>query len=126
VNKCGYIICNFLENIEQAQNLFDLEQFEYNKENDLQFFEDEIHPSIIYKILQRKKIKSFINAAIIIDVIMVGNNVMRKMKYNSEAEQSNLNSKLVCDDAFDKLLDWPSLDSKYTESEIMNHILENE
>lgn len=64
--------------------------------------------------------------AIIIDVIMVGNNVMRKMKYNSEAEQFNLNSKLVCDDALHKLLDWPSLDSKYTEREIMNHILENE
>jgi len=55
VNKCGYIICNFLENIEQAQNLFDLEQYESNKENVLQFFEDEIHPSIIYEIIQRKK-----------------------------------------------------------------------
>jgi len=55
VNKCGYIICNFLENIEQAQNLFDLEQHESNKENDLQFFEDEIHPSIIYDIILRKK-----------------------------------------------------------------------
>jgi len=55
VNKCGYIICNFLENIEQAQNLFDLEQNESNKENDLQFFEDEIHPSIIYDIILRKK-----------------------------------------------------------------------
>lgn len=56
MNKCGYIICNFLENIEQAQNLFDLEQYESNKENDLQFFEDEIHPSIIYEIIQKKKI----------------------------------------------------------------------
>jgi len=55
---------------------------------------------------------------------MVGNNVMRKVKYN--ADQFNLNSKLVCDDALDKLLDWPSLDSKYTESEILNHVLENE
>jgi len=57
---------------------------------------------------------------------MVGNNVMRKMKNNSEAEHFNLNSKLVCDDTLEKLLDWPSLDSKYTETEIMNHILENE
>lgn len=57
---------------------------------------------------------------------MVGNNVMRKVKNNLEAENFNLNSKLVCDDALDKLLNWPSLDSKYTESEIMNHILENE
>lgn len=56
MDNCGYIICNFLENIEQAQNLFDLEQFESNKENDLQFFDDEIHPSIIYEIIQRKKI----------------------------------------------------------------------
>lgn len=56
MNKCGYIICNFLENIEQAQNLFDLEQYESNKENDLQFFEDEIHPSINYKNIQKKKI----------------------------------------------------------------------
>lgn len=51
---------------------------------------------------------------------------MRKVKYKSEAEQSNLNSKQVCDDALDKLLNWPLLDSKYTESEIMNYILENE
>lgn len=51
---------------------------------------------------------------------------MRKMKNNSEAEHFNLNSKLVCDDTLEKLLDWPSLDSKYTETEIMNHILENE
>jgi len=57
---------------------------------------------------------------------MVGNNVMRKVKNNSETEQINLNSKLMCDDALHKLLNWPSLDSKYTESEIMNHILENE
>jgi len=57
---------------------------------------------------------------------MVGKNIMRKVKYNLEAEQSNLNSKIVCDDALEKLLDWPLLDSKYTESEIMNHILENE
>jgi len=54
VNKCGYIICNFLENIEQAQNLFDLEQFESSKENDLQFVDNEIHPSIIYETIQRK------------------------------------------------------------------------
>lgn len=56
MNKCGYIICNFLENIEQAQNLFDLEQYESNKENDFQFFEAEIHPSIIYEIILRKKL----------------------------------------------------------------------
>lgn len=57
---------------------------------------------------------------------MVGKNVMRKIMYDSETEQINLNSKLVCDDVLDKLLDWPSLDSKYTESEIMKYILENE
>jgi len=57
---------------------------------------------------------------------MVGNNIMRKVKYNLEAEQSNLNSKIIYDDALEKLLDWPLLDSKYTESEIMYHILENE
>ncbi|XP_050056023.1 adenylate kinase 7-like isoform X2 [Aphis gossypii] len=108
VNKCGYIIANFLENIEQAQNLFDLKHFESKKENDLQLNENEIYPTII------------------IDVIMVGKNVMRKIVYNSETEQINLNSKLVCDDVLDKLLDWPSLDSKYTESEIMKHILEND
>jgi len=60
VNKCGYIICNFLENIEQVQNLFDLEQCDSNKENDLQFFEDEIHPSIIYEFILRKNKFSFI------------------------------------------------------------------
>ncbi|XP_015379069.1 PREDICTED: adenylate kinase 7-like [Diuraphis noxia] len=57
---------------------------------------------------------------------MVGNNIMKKVKYNSEVEQSNLNPRIVCDDPLEKLLDWPSLDSKYTESEIMNHILEND
>ncbi|XP_025193818.1 uncharacterized protein LOC112593572 [Melanaphis sacchari] len=57
---------------------------------------------------------------------MVGKNIMRKIIYNSEIEQPNLNSKLVCDDAIDKLLAWPSLDSKYTENEIMKHILEND
>jgi len=49
VNKNGYIIANFLENIEQAQNLFDLKHFESNKENDLQLNENEICPSIIYE-----------------------------------------------------------------------------
>ncbi|KAF0759689.1 Uncharacterized protein FWK35_00006402 [Aphis craccivora] len=107
-NKCGYIIANFLENIEQAQNLFDLKHFESNKKNDLQLDENEIHPTII------------------IDVIMVGKNVMRKIMYDSETEQINLNLKLVCDDVLDKLLDWPLLDSKHTESEIMKYILENE
>lgn len=57
---------------------------------------------------------------------MVGKNVMRKVMYNLETEQSNLNSKPVCDDALEKLLRWPSLDSEYTEIEIMEHILENE
>jgi len=57
---------------------------------------------------------------------MVGKNVMRKIMYDSETEQINLNSKLVYDDVLDKLLDWPSLDSKYTENEIMKYILENE
>lgn len=57
---------------------------------------------------------------------MVGKNVMRKIKYDLETEQINLNLKLVYDDILDKLLDWPSLDSKYTESEIMKYILENE
>lgn len=51
---------------------------------------------------------------------------MRKIMYDSETEQINLNSKLVYDDVLDKLLDWPSLDSKYTENEIMKYILENE
>lgn len=57
---------------------------------------------------------------------MVGKNVMRKIMYDSETEQINLNLKLVCDDVLDKLLDWPLLDSKHTESEIMKYILENE
>ncbi|XP_026822343.1 uncharacterized protein LOC113560577 [Rhopalosiphum maidis] len=57
---------------------------------------------------------------------MVGKNVMRKIMYNSETKKSNLNSKLVCDDELDKLLNWPSLDFKYTESEIMKHIMEND
>lgn len=51
---------------------------------------------------------------------------MRKIMYDSETEQINLNLKLVCDDVLDKLLDWPLLDSKHTESEIMKYILENE
>jgi len=78
------------------------------------------------KLYKEKIINSCINLAIIIDVIMVGNNIMRKVKYNSEAEQPNFNSKQLSNDSLDKLLDWPSLDSKYTESEIMSYLLENE
>lgn len=42
-----------------------------------------------------------------------------------EQLQSDLNSKLL-DDELDKLYKWFSLDSKYTENEVMKHILENE
>lgn len=48
-NKCGYILSNYPETIEQAQKLFNLEQFVSKNENDLQLLENEIHPSIIYE-----------------------------------------------------------------------------
>lgn len=46
-NKCGYILSNYPETIEQAQKLFNLEQLVSKNENDLQLLENEIHPSII-------------------------------------------------------------------------------
>lgn len=48
-NKCGYIISNFPESIEQAQDIFNLEQLVSHKEN-TQFIKDDIHPSITYEI----------------------------------------------------------------------------
>lgn len=58
----------------------------------------------------------YINLAIIIDVRMIRNNIL----YN------NSNSKLLCDDKLNTLHGWFSLDSKYTENEIMKHIMETE
>lgn len=50
------------------------------------------------------------------------------MQYKSATEQLQLdfNSKLLLDNEIDKSQDWFSLDSKYTDSELMMHILENE
>lgn len=66
----------------------------------------------------------YLNLAIIIDVIMVGKNVKNKVVNNLPIEQlqSEFNSKLFFDNKIDEVF----IDSKYTESEIMNHILENE
>lgn len=45
-NKFGYIIINFPETIEQAQNLFNLEKFMSTNKNNTDSFETENYPSI--------------------------------------------------------------------------------
>jgi hypothetical protein len=49
-NKCGYIISNFPESIEQAQDIFNLEQLVLNKENNTKLIKDDIHPSMTYEL----------------------------------------------------------------------------
>lgn len=67
------------------------------------------------------------NVAIIIDVIMVGKNMIKKVNLNSDIEQlqSDINSKSF-DDDLDKSHKWFSLDAQYTENEVINHLLKNE
>lgn len=59
---------------------------------------------------------------------MVGKNMIKKVTHNTTTEQlqTDIYSKSLCDKELDKLHDWFSLDSKYTEDEIMKHIIENE
>lgn len=45
-NKCGYIISNFPESIEQAQDIFNLEKSIPKKVKNIQFTTDDFHPSI--------------------------------------------------------------------------------
>lgn len=66
----------------------------------------------------------YLNLAIIIDVIMVGKNVKNKTVNNLSIEQ--LQCDFISKSFFDNKIDGFCIDSKYTESEIMNHILENE
>lgn len=51
----------------------------------------------------------------------------KTVNLNSDKEQlqSDFNSTLF-DDKLDKSHEWFSLDSKYTENEVMKHVLENE
>jgi len=59
---------------------------------------------------------------------MVGKNMIKKVTHNTATEQlkTDICSKPLCDKGLEKLHDWFSLDSKYTEDEIMKHITENE
>lgn len=54
--------------------------------------------------------------------------VRKNMTSNLATEhlQSDFNSKLLCDDKLNTLHGWFSLDSKYTENEIIKHIMEDE
>lgn len=58
---------------------------------------------------------------------MVGKNIIEKVRLNSnmEQEQSDFSSKLY-NDKLDESNKWFSLDSQYTENEVMKHFLENE
>lgn len=70
-----------------------------------------------------------LNLAIIIDLIMAGKNVIDKVTQNGPIEKLQLgsNSKLLLDQELDdRLHDWFSFQSMYTEDEIIKHILENE
>lgn len=65
--------------------------------------------------------------AIIIDVIMVGKNMIKKVMHDSATQQLQIcnYSKSSYDKGLNKLHRF-FLDSKYTEEEIMKHINENE
>lgn len=66
--------------------------------------------------------------AIIIDVVMAGKNVINKVTYYSETKKllPDFYSKLLFDDQLNRLHCWFSLDSKYSENEIIKHILDDE
>lgn len=46
-SQCGYIISNFPETIEQTQNIFNLEHFTMQNENNLQTSKDDFYPCIL-------------------------------------------------------------------------------
>lgn len=58
---------------------------------------------------------------------MVGHNINKIMK-NAEAQQllTNTDSKLVYNHKMGRSHDWFSIDSKYTEKQIIQYIMENE
>lgn len=46
-NKYGYILNNFPETIQQANNLFNLEKLILKRKNNTHVIKDDMHPSII-------------------------------------------------------------------------------
>lgn len=83
---------------------------------------------LLKKMFECINVKSVNILATIIDVVMAGKNMINKVMYYSETEKlsPDFYSKLLFDDQLNRLYYWFSLDTKYLESEIMKHILENE